>query len=83
MLSEVNPPLYVLQDLMKDSVPGFYYATQLTKSPPPSDEDYFVVENILKQKIVKGEKYFLVKYLYYPSKFNQWVKESNVKFGEQ
>jgi len=53
---------------MKDPVPGFYYEAQLTKAPAPSSEDFFLVEKVLKQKIVKGKKYFFVKYLFFPPK---------------
>lgn len=62
---------------MNHSVPGFYYRQQLTKAPPPSEKDYFFVEKVLQEKVVQGKKYFLVKYLFYPPKFNQWVAETN------
>jgi len=72
-LAEVNPVLYELVDLQKAPVRGKFYRQQLTKSPPPSESDYFFVEKILKSRKVKGKKQFLVKYLYYPNKFNQWL----------
>jgi len=68
VLSEIKPELYKLIDLLKDPVPGFYYETQLTKAPSPSKEDFFLIEKVLKQKQVKGKKFFFVKYLFYPSK---------------
>jgi len=67
---------------MNDKVPGFYYSTQLTKSPPPSSSEYFLVEKVLKQKKVKGKKYLFVKFLFYGPKFSQWVEEKNVKKGK-
>jgi len=67
---------------MNAKVPGFYYESQLTKSPPPSSTEYFLIEKVLKQKKIKGENYYFVKYLYFPKAFNQWVKESNIKRGE-
>jgi len=82
VLSQVNPPLFKLIDLQGASVPGFYYESQLTKSPPPGEKDYFFVEKTLKRKTVKGKKYFFVKYLFYPAKFNQWVAEEDINFGE-
>lgn len=65
---------------MKDKVPGHFYREQLTPAPTPEyQKDFFLVEKILGQKILKGKKFFLVKFLYYPSKFNQYVPESNFK----
>ena len=58
VLSQFEPVLYKLRDLMSAKVPGFYYESQLTKSPPPSEKDYFLIEDILKQKKIKGEKVF-------------------------
>jgi hypothetical protein len=73
--------LYTLIDLMKDKVPGHFYRQQLTKAPTPNyKKDFFFVEKILSEKTMKGQKYYLVKYLYYPSKFNQFVPEKNLKF---
>ena len=66
---------------MKDKVPGHYYREQLTPAPAPSAKDYFFVEKILSEKTVKGHKYFLVKFLYYPSKFNEYVPSENLKRG--
>ena len=65
---------------MQDKVPGHFYEEQLTKAPNPNlKEDFFFVEKILGQKSVRGRKYFLVKYLFYPNKFNQFVPEENIK----
>ena len=48
---------------MNDRIPGFYYKQDLTKASKPSDEDYFLIEKTLKTKIVKKEKFYLVKVL--------------------
>lgn len=66
---------------MNDSVPGYYYESQLTKSPPPAPSDYFQIEKVLKEKTVKGKKFYFVKYLFYGPKFSQWVEESQLKRG--
>ena len=67
---------------MKDSVDGLFYKEELTKSPPPKESDYFFVEKILGQKKIQGIEHYLVKYLYYPNKFNQYVKKDNIKMGK-
>ena len=64
---------------MKDKVPGHFYKDQLTKAPKPDyQNDFFFVEKVLGEKTVRGKKYFLVKYLYYPSKFNEYVPAENL-----
>jgi AAA+ superfamily predicted ATPase len=69
---------------MKDKVTGHYYKEQLTKAPTPDyQKDFFFVEKILGQKTVKKKKFFLVKYLYYPSKFNEYVPAENMKIGDE
>ncbi len=65
---------------MKDKVPGHFYREQLTKAPAPDyKKDFFFVEKILSERVMKGQKYFLVKFLYYPNKFNQYVLATNIK----
>jgi hypothetical protein len=78
--ASIKPPLYSLIDLMKDPVDGYYYHEQLTLAPAPDyKKDFFAVEKVLK-KVKKNKKtYFLVKYLYYPNKFNQFISEENFK----
>ena len=69
---------------MKDKVTGHYYKEQLTKAPTPDyQKDFFFVEKILGQKTVKKRSFFLVKYLYYPSKFNEYVPAENMKIGDE
>lgn len=78
----INPPLYSLVDLMNDKVPQKYYAKQLTKAPNPNlQKDIFAVEKVLATKKVKGVKYFKCRFLYYPPKFDQYIKESDMIFG--
>ena len=77
VLAQIQPVMFKLIDLMKDNVEGQFYRQQLTKSPPPKASDYFFVEKILGQKKIKGVNDFLVKYLYYPNKFNQYVPSTN------
>ena len=65
---------------MKDKVEGHFYKEQLTKAPAPNyKKDFFFVEKILTHKKIAGKKYFLVKFLYYPNKFNEYVPAENLK----
>ena len=64
--------MFKLIDLMSSAVPGVYYSEELTKAPKPDyTKDFFHVEKVLKSKKIKGEKFYYVKYAYYPNKFNQ------------
>ena len=68
---------------MKDPYPGHFYSSQLIKAPEPIfNHDFFAVETVLHQKKVRGKTYFLVKFLYYPSKFNAYVSEDDLKVGD-
>lgn len=83
-ITEINasktPVLYTLTDLMNEKLTGFYYAKQLTKASKPNyKKDYFFVERVLREEIINGEKYFEVKFLYYPNKFNLLVPEQDIK----
>ena len=67
---------------MKDQVDGQFYEKQLLSAPTPDyKKDFFFVEKILHKKVVKNKEFVLVKFLYYPSKFNQYVPIENIKKG--
>ena len=78
IFSDIKPVQFKLIDLKGARVPGRFYREQLTKSPPPKEDKYFFVEHSVKSRKVKGKKQYLVKYLYYPNKFNEWVDEKDL-----
>jgi hypothetical protein len=68
---------------MKDKVEGTYYKEQLFKtSAPDYKNNFFEIEKVLEIKKYQGKKFYLVKFLYYSSKFNQYIPEENMKFSE-
>ena len=77
-MAQVEPILYKLVDLANDPVEGFYYGSQLTRTNQPAPDSYFFVKKILGHKIERGIKKYLVKFLFYPDKFNEYVPESNL-----
>lgn len=77
----ILPELYTLVDLQNEKVPQKFYKAQLTKTNP-NFKDYFAVESVLHVKKFKGKKWYLCKFLYYPSKFNQYIEEKDMKFGK-
>lgn len=74
--------MYKLEDLMGSAVLGQFYAANIHLAPKKSLSDFFEVEKILKTKTVDKEKFVLVKYQFYPKKFNQWVKFSDLKVND-
>lgn len=78
----LKQPLFSLVDLMGDKVEGKFYKEQLYRGSEPNYEsNFFEVEKIVGEKKVKGKKFFLVKFLYYSSKFNEFIPEENMKFS--
>lgn len=65
-------------------MPQNYYAAQLTKAPNPNTEkDIFAVEKVIHTKKIKGVKYYKCRFLFYPPKFDQYIKESDMVFGPE
>lgn len=64
------PTLYRVEDLLGEGVEGNFYREQLRISPyDPSDNDYWVVEKVVKTRVRQGKKEYFVKFLHYPGKF--------------
>jgi hypothetical protein len=79
----ISPPLYYLQDLMKAKIDGTFYKEQLYKTTPPDfKKDFFEIEKVISVKKFQGKKFYLVKFLFYSAKFNQYIPEENMKFSE-
>ncbi len=79
VLAGKRPVLYKLKDLLEEKIPGYYYGQQLTRAPTPKKEHFFKVEKVYRPaKRINGVKCFYVKFLHYPNKFNQYVKESDL-----
>lgn len=78
----VSPELYKVKDLQNDDISQNFYKEQLIKTNPDF-KDYFAVEKVLHIKNFRGKKYYLCKFLYYPPKFNQYIEEKDMKFGNK
>ena len=66
-----DPPLYTIEDLDNEKQKTQFYAEQLRLAPNPENLA-FEIEEVLDEKISKedGKSRILVKYLFYPRKFN-------------
>lgn len=75
--------LYSLKDLLGDDVSGKFYLQQLTKAPTPDyKKNFFEIEKILNTKVINHKKYYYVKFLYYPKKFNGYVLADDIKVSK-
>ena len=81
ILSGEKPEIYYLKDLWGDPVPGTFYRPQLHKTQAPEKGQFFKIEKVLQSKRVAGKKLYLVKYQFYPDKFNSWIEEENLSDG--
>ena len=50
----------------------------MTKTQKPAKDNYFFIDKILGHKVINKKKYYLVKYLYYDDRFNEYVLESDI-----
>jgi hypothetical protein len=73
----VDPYVYELEDLSGETIRGSFYEQNMhATSETPSGE--FLVEKVLEEKIVNRKKFYLVKFLGYSSKRNQWIPAENI-----
>lgn len=70
-------PIYRLSDLVNEPLSGTFYQTELQKVDV-DDDNIWKVDRVLKtRKRKNSEKEMLVRWLYFPSKFDSWVKASD------
>jgi len=70
-------PVYKIKDYSGEEIQGVFYNWELQKVNK-RDEVYKIEKIIQKRKTKTGNEY-LIKWLGYPSKFNSWVKEEDLK----
>ena len=70
-------PIYRLKDYDGDAITGSFYQQELQKVDL-SDDNLFKIETILKSRGTGQNKQYFVKWLYWPKKFNSWVKASDI-----
>lgn len=71
-------PVYYLTDYGGDDVKGTFYEPELQAVTVDKD-DLFKVEKVVKTRGRGKNKESLVKWLNWPSKYNSWVKTSNLE----
>ena len=71
-------PVYMLSDLQEDPIKGAFYENELVKITVDKDKVY-KIERILKYRTRNKKREALVKWLFYPNKFNEWLPASEIK----
>ena len=71
-------PVYKITDYDNDPIEGTFYESELQKVNKDRD-DLWKIEKVLKRRKRRGIKEMYVKWLGYPTKFNSWIKESDLE----
>lgn len=72
---KTTPVTYELRDLDGEVIEGGFYEAELQKVAKPEE---FKIEKIIDKKRFRGKRHFLVKWLGYPDKFNQWIAATDI-----
>jgi len=70
-------PIYTLKDFAGERISGNFYENEL-QIANYKKSDTFLIDEIIKQKSIKGKKYSLVSYLGWPNKYNEWIPNSSL-----
>lgn len=70
------PVTYKIKEFDGEPIEGSFYTEELQKTNKP---EFYEIEEVLDKRKIKGKTYYLVKYLGYDNKYNEWVSEENLK----
>ena len=70
-----DPVQYKVKDWNGDEILGSFYAAELQKVNEPTK---YMIEHIIRERTVNGQRQYLVKWLGYGSQFNSWVTDINM-----
>jgi hypothetical protein len=70
-------PIYRLRDLQEEDIKGTFYQSELQRIDIDLDQTWNI-EKVLKTRGKGRNKQYLVKWKYYPRKFNSWIKGSDL-----
>ncbi len=75
-----TPPTYKLKDWVGEDITSIFYESELQRVDHPEDQVYLVEKVLRTRKTADGkENEHLVKWMYWPDKFNSWEKDSDMK----
>lgn len=72
-----KPVVYEICDLLGEDIDGVFYENELQRISLPADTKY-KVDKILRKRTHRGRSEVFVKWRGYPSKFNTWIRSSEL-----
>lgn len=70
--------LYMLKDLMDETVDGYFYEEELQHISKDPNSTYRI-EKVIKQRRRQGYQELFIKWMGWPNKFNSWVKQTDLQ----
>lgn len=74
VLDHLPITMYTVKDTEKNKIQGNFYANELSAVKG----DIFLVEKVLKKKVINGEEYGLIKWEGFSNAYNTWEKLSDI-----
>lgn len=74
VLTNLPVPRYKLKDILGEEISGSFFEDELILFNPPDDLEY-PIEKVIKKRKLGGTTQYLVKYVGWPEKFNEWKSE--------
>lgn len=71
-------PIYKLKDLTDDPIQGTFYASELQKVFK-DEKTIWRIDKILRKRKVRGKEEVLVRWLWWPNKFDSWIPRKDIK----
>jgi hypothetical protein len=75
-LLNTDPPQVKVKDYHGEEIRGSFYMEEIQKVDKPED---YRIEKIVQTRRVGGRTEYLVKWVGYPDKFNEWVSENQMR----
>jgi transposase InsO family protein len=67
-----GPTQYKIKDYKNEVIEGAFYGFELQKIQPP---ELYRIEEVLRQRTVRGQRQYFVKWMGYGPEFNSWVTD--------
>jgi hypothetical protein len=67
-----GPTQYKIKDYNNEEIEGAFYGFELQKIQPP---ELYRIEEVLRERVVRGQRQYFVKWMGYGPQFNSWVTD--------
>ena len=75
-MNKSSPPTFIIEYLLGEEIKGKFYKEQLQKMQLPTT---FIVDKINRRRKRKGITEVLVSWRGYPTKFMQWLPQTDIR----